>query len=393
MNQKPKALLMTYAPPEAENRLKPQLKVLLEMDFEVHTLGLGSATLPGVAKHFELKNRTDLFGLIFKGLLHIFLSPQRRFSPLRSEPNLVAELGQIDYRLVITHDLELLPLLTQEPFKSELFVGSIKHVDLHELHEFVSPTSGVLDIFWKALNFRLRPYHDWLIQQLKSAEIALFTLVNASIGEWYVSKGLIKDYVEVRNCAPYRSADFSTRESEGLQYIYHGKYGASRGLEKLIKASLSMRPIDTLNFMLTGNVAEIGKFREASTALNASLVFHEAVPMNRVSEKLASFDVEVIFFEPVTKNLLYTLPNKFFEAVQARLAILTGPSPELVRHVSEYGNGVFSRSFSLSDLEALLTSLERSKVEELRFQSHKAAETLNSESESKALAAAWKELL
>jgi len=387
------ALLMTYALPDSENRLKTQLKTLLEMGFEVHTLGFGSRVLAGVSKHITIPQSSGFFANFRKGLIHLMKSPKRRFYELRVPQSVIDEASRSEYHLIVAHDLELLPLILDSSITPYEFKDSIKQVDLHELHEFESPVSGTLGIIWRLLAFWIRPYHEWLLSLLSSRQLSAATVVNQSIGEWYVSQGYLKEFTVIRNCAPHRESLYDPRISESLEFVYHGKYAKRRGLEHLVKASLGMRPVDTLHFILTGNRFEVDRFRSWALTVNQNLVFHEPVEMSLVSTRLSEFDVEVIYFEPVTKNLALTLPNKFFEAVQGHLAIVSGPSKELAGHVSKHGLGKVTRAWGVEPLSLVLGSLSRGEVEPMRKNSERASRELSREVESKKLRSLWSSLL
>lgn len=389
----PLALLMTYANPDEENRLKTQLAELLRMGYEVHTLGFGTERLHGVAQHFCIPKRQKLLGLVRVALIHLLFAKDKRFQALRVPRRVLDELEGRRYALVITHDLELLPLLLHSPVRPSTFLKSVKQIDLHELHEFRSPMSGIHNVFWRLLGFRLKPYHDWLMKFLQSKEVDLITVVNQSIGEWYVRNGHITSFLEVMNAAPELKVAFEKRSTESLRVIYHGRYGKSRGLEKVVEASVRLREGDSMHFMLTGAAPELEKFKSFALAENPKITFHESVAMSKVARYISQFDVEVIYFEPVTKNLLLTLPNKFFEAVQGRLAIISGPSPELVRFTSTYGNGRSTDGWGLDSLSEMLSGLDRHKVEEMREASHTLAEIVNSTTEAAKLNSAWRNLV
>lgn len=387
------ALLMTFAPPDAENRLKTQLSELLKMDFEVHTLGLGNTLLSGASRHFHLPEISGALGVLKKACIHLTRTPQNRFEELRFPRTVAAELKAYRYDLVITHDLELLPALTLKGFIPSAFTSAVKQVDLHELHEFTAPASGILGFFWHVLKFRLLPYHKWLFSQLQSDRIGLITVVNKSIGDWYVKHGHIKSFEEIRNAAPFLEIPFESRDALGIKYLYHGKFAPKRGLENLVEASLNMNPGDSLTFMLTGDRGEIETFKRFAFDRNPRILFHPPVPMKDVSIEISAFDVEIIYFEPVTKNLFFTLPNKFFEAIQGRLAILSGPSPEIVRHIDEIGNGSHFKDWGSRNLASAIRGLNRERVEELRLRSHLAASDLNAQTEGKKLREIWTQIL
>jgi hypothetical protein len=387
------ALLMTYAYPDEENRLKTQLTELLRMGLEVHTLGFGEKRLEGVTKHFEIPKRQNLIGLARVSLIHLALPVVSRFHPLRAPKENLKGFENESYDLVIAHDMELLPLLLAPSLRPAAFEKSVKQVDLHELHELRSTMSGLANLVWKLLRFRMAPYHAWLMSLLRSPELDLATVVNKSIGDWYLTNNYLQTFTEVMNAAPYRNVPFENRHSEGLDFIYHGRYASNRGLEKLVSASLGIRPGDRLHFMLTGRTSDIETFKAFALAKNPSIVFHNSVPMADVSSEIAKFDAEIIYFEPVSKNLHFTLPNKFFEAIQGRLAIVSGPSPEIVRFTSEFGCGLAASGWELEQLTALMAGLDRAKIERLRKSSHELSAKLNTATESEKLRVAWLNLL
>jgi hypothetical protein len=391
---KPIALVMTYAHPDEENRLKTQLAELLRMGFEVHTLGFGNKKLAGVKSHFELPNRQNLIGLFRVALIHMFLPVRNRFHPLRVPRRILKELELQGVDLVIAHDLELLPLLLDQKIRPVSFEKAVKHIDLHELHEFRSTVSGPLaNSVWKLLEVRLKAYHDWLMSLLRSQDVDLATVVNQSIGNWYVENHFLRDFTEVLNAAPYLDLPFESRQDSGLKFVYHGRYSGNRGQELLVSASLGIERGDSFHLVLTGEEGELKKFKSFALAKNPRLVFHDPVPMAEVSSMLAKFDVEIIFTEPVFLNREFTMPNKFFEALQGRLAIVTGPSPELVRFTKLFGNGLSTEGWDVNELARLLANLDRPLVEAMRLASHNASVNVNTETESKKLYDSWLRLL
>jgi hypothetical protein len=146
---------------------------------------------------------------------------------------------------------------------------------------------------------------------------------------------------------------------------------------------------DSMTFMLTGDPREVKSFSESAKSRNPRICFKPPVPMRDVSAEISKFDVEIIYFEPVTQNLLYTLPNKFFESVQGRLAILSGPSPEIVRHVGELGNGSCFDDWGSDFLADAIRKLDRNQVETMRYRSHQASTLINTQTEGSRLREIW----
>ena len=59
--------------------------------------------------------------------------------------------------------------------------------------------------------------------------------------------------------------------------------------------------------------------------------FHDAVAPEEIVPTIAEYDIGFNFIAPTNYNYLVCLPNKFFESINAGLAILTGPSPAMAQ--------------------------------------------------------------
>jgi hypothetical protein len=79
------------------------------------------------------------------------------------------------------------------------------------------------------------------------------------------------------------------------------------------------------------------------------------------------------------------LPNKFFEFVQARLAIVVGPSPEMAKIVNQYGLGLVSNSFDAKVIANLINSMTTEVVEGMKYKSSGTAKLLSAETQAKHL--------
>jgi glycosyltransferase involved in cell wall biosynthesis len=79
------------------------------------------------------------------------------------------------------------------------------------------------------------------------------------------------------------------------------------------------------------------------------------------------------------------LPNKFFEYIQARLAIAIGPSPEMARIVQEFGCGVVAEDFSPASLAHALNQLSSADIDRMKAGSDRAARAYTAETNAEKL--------
>ena len=108
---------------------------------------------------------------------------------------------------------------------------------------------------------------------------------------------------------------------------------------------------------------------------------------------LNRYDVGLCIYKPTSFNLLHSLPNKFFEFIQARLAVFSGPSPEMARLIRHHDLGVVAEDFSLAALQRALNGLNRKGIDHFKSQSHQAARELSSAANRKKLLALARELI
>jgi hypothetical protein len=91
------------------------------------------------------------------------------------------------------------------------------------------------------------------------------------------------------------------------------------------------------------------------------------------------YDLGLYIIFPTNLNNKYSLPNKFFEFIQSRLAIVTGPSVEMKNYIDRYNLGVAANSFEPDEIADKINNLTNEQIEEFKSNSHKHARELSSE--------------
>src|SRR5699024_12280331 len=84
---------------------------------------------------------------------------------------------------------------------------------------------------------------------------------------------------------------------------------------------------------------------------------HDAVPYGELHAVLNGYDVGVFVCPPTTFNLANALPNKVFHFVQARLALVVSPTPEMRDLVADHDLGAVTAGFDVADLARTLRAL------------------------------------
>lgn len=105
--------------------------------------------------------------------------------------------------------------------------------------------------------------------------------------------------------------------------------------------------------------------------------FIPPVAMHQIAVHTNAYDIGLFLLPPTNFNYLHALPNKFFEFMQARLAIAVGPSPEMKALVEMHGCGVVSPSFEPTDLARVIGALTHADIEAMKHASDRASRRFN----------------
>ena len=161
--------------------------------------------------------------------------------------------------------------------------------------------------------------------------------------------------------------------------IHHGIVSRSRRLDLMIEMMDYVDERFSLDLMLAGHGAYLRQLG-ATAARRKNVRIMPPVPLDEVVRVINQYDIGLSLLPPTNFNTRYTLPNKFFEFIQARLALAIGPSLEMKRILQEYNCGIVSEDFSPRSLaQALNRLLSEEKVMYFKEPSPKAALRWNAE--------------
>jgi glycosyltransferase involved in cell wall biosynthesis len=150
-----------------------------------------------------------------------------------------------------------------------------------------------------------------------------------------------------------------------------------------------------VHFMLVGeDDGYIDELRKHSEKVAPNRVyFLPAVKPHEIVKSLSEFDIGVCLIPPKPVSYKYALPNKFFEAIGAGLAVVIGPSPAMVSLVKHYDLGVISKGFEARDLAIALNSLSAENINRMKLNALRASQVLNADIEMAKLMKIYSRLL
>lgn len=368
-----RALLAVQTDVTNDPRVRRQVDWLTSDGWVVDTLGLGEHPTPQVRDHFALaapkKWNTGFIGLGFVHTFIPFAARFRRLTQSRFPAEVQRRVREGEYDLVLLNDIHFIPWLgDQKTFPLDRKVAHV-HIDLHEWFPVVlaKAVTG-----WQLL----RPYHRWTRTFIGHPLVDTRSVAGAT-AEFYVDEFGIPEPPLVRNMPPFEQLEPSEVDPDRIELIHHGLADWRRGIREMVDAMPFVDERFVLTFMLNGPQSMIDELVQYIGPQADRIRVVPPVPMREIAASINPYDVEVMFFPPVNRNLVLTLPNKLFEGVQGRLALVTGPTLLMAKAVEEFGNGVITEGWEPKQLADAINRLTPESIAEMKRASAAAAQVAN----------------
>lgn len=367
--QRPRVLIVSFTRSDREPRVIKQIAELRHR-YHVTTAGFGPAPA-GVDDHIELDRVPPRSGLaripgIFSLMLLLRMHRQyvkldvRNRDPLR-------RLKDRRWDVVVAHDAQTLYL-------ASLLAPTFGV--LADLHEY-SPRQNAPSLRWNLLD---QPYYSWLCRTFATKANAVTTVSPGIVDEYRREFGIEAELVV--NATPYRDIQPSAVRRP-LRLVHSGGAAPDRKLETLIAAVKASTADVTLDFYLVDDDSGYLDRLRALVDDDERIRFQDPVSYDVLVGTLAQYDLGLHVIAPTSFNNHWSLPNKFFDFVQARLGVVIGPSPAMVEFVERYGFGAVADGFTPEALTAVLDTLTPERVEGWKAAAHRSARELSGEEQAK----------
>jgi hypothetical protein len=377
MSQNKRAIIIAQKNISSAPRILKEIKWLSNEGWMVDTLGLGR-TSPANGRHIEIQsaNAVVMYLSYFVRLKHHrFRLLYERFLP----KNLSDLLSKYD--LVIIHEPTLFPSLEiQRAIESRNGVGV--HVDLHEDH-INSLSRNALE------KFAFETYRKWEVDHMVGVVSRYKSNLSVSSVTPAISKvfesTLGVDVSTVRNTPEGIDLAPSPVDFKRIRLVHHGVGTTHRGIEESIFALSRLPRRFELNFHLVSGPMYLLKLRFLVLIFGVArrVNFHNPVPTERISQAINEYDIALVVIPPITENELNSLPNKFLESIQARLALVIGPNPLMAEIVKSSSLGVVLDGWKSIHITKGLLELSSREIEIFKENSALASYVYSSEKDRK----------
>jgi hypothetical protein len=369
MASRPKILCISLTPITGDARVLRQIEVLGQFG-DVTTVGFGTKP-EGSAEHIEvpasLKTLPQTVGGVAALALRLLARSELSAPAVRFA--LEALRGRT-FDLVVSNDARVLALA------HEIASGVPVWADLHEW----APEERSHILSWRLL---VAPLMVYLCAKYLPRSAAVTTVCD-SIARLYGERFGVETQV-MRNSGPWRDLSPTPVSDDTIRLVHSGAAVHGRSIETMIDVVLSLNDDYTLDLYLVPG-GDGGKYLD-SLKKRASdcdrITFRAPVAPAAIPDTLNDYDVGVFWIPPTHTNARFALPNKFFDYVQARLAIAVGPSVEMASLVERHGLGAVSAGFEVEQCRESLLSLDREQIIQSKLAADAAARELSFETDER----------
>ncbi|NOR44620.1 MAG: glycosyltransferase [Candidatus Delongbacteria bacterium] len=192
------------------------------------------------------------------------------------------------------------------------------------------------------------------------------------------SKYKIERPTVVTNCPFYSKKEDLMEKNPFFEVIYQGIMSPHRGYEEYVESAKYLDDDIKLVLRGFGSIEEKLKKYITDNKLSNEVRFDPPVEISELVSFASRSHVGVILTKPVSDNFKYTVSNKIFECIQARIPVILSNVPEHVYLNNKYKFGIVLDSVTPKAISEAINSLYANKsfYNELRENATIAAEEL-----------------
>ena len=365
-----RVLLLTFTDIGRDPRVRRHVDAL-RGHFDVVTCGRGTPP-DGVVQHVQLSEQANHMPLSPTGVAALLSGRNAAaYARVPAVREARAALRDAAFDVLVANDAVTLPV------GLEVAAGRPVVADLHEY----APLEMEEDWRWRLLFQR---FAGWICDTYLRRAAAV-TTVSPGLADRYRQEYGVDAQV-VTNAGPMRDAGPVRPTGRPVRVVHSGNANPNRGIEVMIEAAAGLDEV-VLDLYLVPAPRTGGYFGrlKAAAAATTNVRVLDPVPMDQVVPTMESYDVGLYALQPTSFNNLHALPNKFFDFVQAGLAVVIGPSPDMAALVRGHDLGLVADGFDRDSTRAVLGRLAPAEVDGWRANVRAARPALSGETQAEVL--------
>jgi hypothetical protein len=364
-------LIISFSNLKNDSRVKRQINYLKKQNTLI-TMGLADPEIEDV-KFIDISfklNKIHLLYTMFLSTIGLFEKAYWNQDQLKIAKKRINSSNLENIDLIISNDIDSVPLA--------ISIKSRNTKIIFDAHEY-SPLEHNDNLIWRIV---FKKYKTYLIRKYANLCDSMLT----------VCDGIVDEYKKVFNLQPIvitnacKYYDLKPRKTENkIKLIHHGLSLPTRKIENMI---LMMDDVDErfeLHLMLMQNNKSYYNKLETLIASRNNVFLVPCVPTDEIVLFTNKYDIGLYILEPTNFNNANALPNKFFEFIQARLAIAIGPSPEMAKIIEKTQNGIVAEDFTPKRMAEKLNLLTYENIDLMKEKSSQLAQSLNADENMKRL--------
>ncbi|MDX9869349.1 MAG: glycosyltransferase [Candidatus Cloacimonadales bacterium] len=343
-DQLKKVLIIVYSDIMRDARVLKQVAKYKEHNLTL--LSFGQLAEKGV-EHISIIDKYPFFYKIIGAVLlklHLFMWYYWLLPVNRQVYHLLKDKS---FDLIIANDIYTLPLAVSIKKSAKL---------IYDAHEYY-PREHDNNKMWM---FFFHHYMNYLTQRFAPQATQMLTVGYIIADEYKKNFGVEPEIV--LNIPAYQEMPVNPLEEGKIKIVHHGVALEQRNLELMIDVVKELGKLYTLDLYLVEFKKPYLDKLKAYVADISNVRILPPLEQKEIVQRLNHYDIGMYFLKSKSFNDINCLPNKFFDFIQARLAVVIGPSPEMKRMVEKYQCGIATRSF---DTEEIIKEIRKLTPEEI----------------------------
>jgi len=280
---------------------------------------------------------------------------------------------------VLANDVDSLPLASRLAQGAKVLLDTHEYAPRHFEDQFV----------WR---FFFQPFNRYLCSKYLKQCDRIITVTAGVAQEYNKNYGI--DPVVITNAVDYVEMSPTPVDNERIRIITHGVANPNRRLESMMEIMDHMDSRFHLDMMLVSSFPRYYSKLQRLAEKRSNVTIIPPVTREQIVPVTNPYDLSLLVFRPYTINFKYGLGNKFFQSLQARLGLVTGPSPEpQAEIVSKYGCGIVVDTFEPREIAKVLNTLTADRIMEYKKKADTAARELTAEKNMEQLGDIVKQML